>query len=316
MKSVLITGITGFVGTSLVEHFNKNATVSLLGSTRDIAKAEKSFHGKAVKFLSGLSATKFDQHKVDTIIHLAGIAHDLSGKYKPDDYMEVNFHQTVKLYNEFCRSDVKKFVFVSSIKAVVDHSEEVIDEKTTPAPISPYGKSKRKAEQYLLENQVAGKELFILQPCMIHGPGNKGNLNLLYNFIKKGIPYPLGAFENKRSFLSIDNFNFIIDKILKGRIVPDVYILGDSETASTNDLIELIGKQLGRKVVVLKLPVVIVRAIAEIGSVLNVAFNKSSLQKLTESMIVSNKKLLKNLNETLPVHAKAGLVKTIKSFNE
>lgn len=316
MKSVLITGITGFVGRSLVHYFMDNEQIRLLGYSRDEAKAIQSFTGQHIRFIPTLSAEEFDLNQVDTIIHLAGIAHDLSGKYSDQDYIDVNFHQTVKLYDEFSRSSTKRFVFVSSIKAVTDHSNNIIDENTSPNPTSPYGVSKRKAEQYLSDHPVNAKEVLILRPCMIHGPGNKGNLNLLYKFISKGLPYPLGSFENRRSFLSIDNFNFVIGKILGEQLTPGEYLLADSETISTNDLIRLIGREIGKKVTILRLPAGMVRSIAHVGSMFHAKFNRQSLQKLTENMMVSNRKLLLNLKHELPVTAEEGLVKTIRSFNE
>ena len=83
----------------------------------------------------------------------------------------------------------------------------ILTEDTIPNPKTHYGISKLQAENYILDQKLPeGKRVYILRPCMIHGPGNKGNLNLLYTLVKKGFPWPLGAFENQRSFLSIDNF--------------------------------------------------------------------------------------------------------------
>src|SRR5690606_37898463 len=82
-------------------------------------------------------------------------------------------------------------------------------------PISWYGHSKRTAEKWLLEQHLPpGKKLVILRPPMVHGPGDKGNLGLLYKLISKGIPYPLASFDNRRSFISIDNFSFFIEQII------------------------------------------------------------------------------------------------------
>jgi nucleoside-diphosphate-sugar epimerase len=94
--------------------------------------------------------------------------------------------------------------------------EGVLTEEVEPKPLTHYGKSKLMAEEYILSQPLSvGKSYYILRPCMIHGPGNKGNLNLLYQIVQKGIPYPLAAFENKRSFLSIENLCFIGAKTLK-----------------------------------------------------------------------------------------------------
>ena len=151
---------------------------------------------------------------------------------------------------------------------------------------------------------------------MIHGPGNKGNLNLLYKYVNSGLPYPLGAFENKRSFLSIDNFCFVIQRIVEGKLVSGVYNLADSQPISTNHLVALIGKSVYKKVWSIHFPRKLIFFLAKVGSFIHMPFNTIMLRKLIEDMEVSNKKLLLNLGEELPVSTEEGLIKTIKSFNE
>lgn len=82
------------------------------------------------------------------------------------------------------------FIFFSTAKAAADRVEGVLTEDVVPSPVGPYGESKIKAEEYILGNFPAGNDnrVYILRPCMIHGPGNKGNLNLLYSVVSKGIP--------------------------------------------------------------------------------------------------------------------------------
>src|SRR5690606_1547157 len=117
---------------------------------------------------------------------------------------------------QFLKRDAEVFIYMSSVKAAADTVDGILTEEKQPNPKTPYGQSKRKAEEYLLNATLPeGKRVYILRPCMIHGPGNKGNLNLLYKFVQKGIPYPLAAFENRRSFLSIDNLNFVILQLLQ-----------------------------------------------------------------------------------------------------
>ena len=78
---------------------------------------------------------------------------------------------------------------------------------------------------------------------MIHGPNNKGNLNLLYSFVKKNIPYPFGSFENKRSFVSIDNLCFVIKELIENKEIPSgVYNISDDQTLSTNELVRNDGR--------------------------------------------------------------------------
>ena len=316
MKRVLITGITGFLGKSLVGYFQNREDVLLYGHSRDAVKARDEFHENGITILPEVNSQNLKEHGIDVIIHLAGIAHDLTGKYREEDYRKVNLDNTKLLYDQFLASDVSTFVFVSSIKAVVGHSDQVIDEDYQPAPEGAYGKSKLLAEQYIRQNEQPGKLIYILRPCMVHGPGNKGNLNLLYKFVKKGIPYPLGAFDNRRSFLSVENFCVVVESIISGVLKQGTYHLADSESLSTNELVKLIGHCIGKKVVIFHIPKTLILAIAKLGSWLHLPFDKKNIEKLTENMVVANKKLLLNLGRNLPVSARQGLLKTIQSFDE
>ncbi len=313
MKRVLITGITGFVGTNLVQYLQSNKEIQIIGYSRDIDKAKFSLNN--VDFISEISAIILDRYLIDTVIHLAGIAHDLSGDFNKEDYQRVNYRWTSQIYDEFNKSQANSFVFVSSIKAVTDHSGNVIDEDYISNPTSDYGISKKNAEDFILNNQSANKNTFILRPCMIHGPGNKGNLNLLYKYVKASIPYALGAYKNERSFLSIENFCFTIEKILEGKLTAGIYLLADNDTISTNDLIHLIGQEINKKVIILRLPKFIIGKMAQFGTWVHAPFNLKTVAKLSENMAVSNQKLLLNLGQSLPESTIEGLKKTIKSFH-
>ena len=159
------------------------------------------------------------------------------------------------------------------------------------------------------------KKVYIMRPCMIHGPGNKGNLNLLYAVVSKGIPWPLGAFENRRSFTSIGN----LQEVIKGLLIKDapsgIYHMGDDEALSTNELIEVICSALGKKAHIWSIPRGLMNGIASIGDVLHLPLNTQRMQKLTENYVVSNSKIKAALGmKEMPVRAKDGLGETIKSF--
>ena len=152
---------------------------------------------------------------------------------------------------------------------------------------------------------------------MIHGPRNKGNLNLLYNVVKKGIPWPLAAYNNKRSFLSIDNLNYLIgQRLMNPTVVSGVYNFTDDEALSTNELVALIAEASDRKPRLWKINKKIINVLAKIGDKVNLPLNSDRLTKLTENYLVSNAKVKRALNiEKLPLSARQGLAKTIESFN-
>lgn len=296
--NVFITGASGFVGQNLVPFLKENgvevATVSL--------RNEKSM---------------VVSPKIETVIHLAGKAHDLKNVSKEEAYFEVNTALTKRVYESFCDSEADTFIYMSSVKAVADNPLGIVDEETSPTPITAYGKSKLAAEKYLLENQKAGTRLYILRPCMIHGPNNKGNLNLLYQLVKRGIPYPLGSFVNQRSYLSVDNLCFIINELIQNpEIASGVYTLADDEPLATNELIKLMAKSLNKKAIMLSPPVNLINLVARIGDILRLPLTTERLQKLTESYVVSNAKIKAAMGKDLPMSSKNGLLKTFNSFNK
>ena len=252
---------------------------------------------------------------IGAVIHLAGKAHDLKKVSAPEEYYQVNYELTKKLYDEFLESDAVKFIFVSSVKAAADSVEGTLTEQDIPDPKTDYGKSKLMAENYILSQPLPeGKSYFILRPCMIHGPGNKGNLNLLYQFVKKGVPYPLAAFENKRSFLSIANLCFVIKELLEREIPSGIYNLADDESLSTNELVTTIAGALGRKPRLWRIPSPAVKMLAKLGDKLKLPLNSERLQKLTENYVVSNRKITGALGRQLPYSSREGLRRTILSF--
>lgn len=295
-KSIVITGASGFVGINICNYLN---------STYNII--EKSVRYKINQV--------FDFNS-DAIIHLAGKAHDLKKTSNDAEYFEVNYELTKQLYNHFLKSRAKKFIYISSVKAAADIVDGVLDEEVIPNPITVYGKSKLKAEEYILQNLPKDKEVYILRPCMIHGPGNKGNLNLLYSIVAKGIPYPLGAYQNERSFLSVANLCFIIEQLLQKRIPSGVYNVADDGALSTSQIVSLVGDSLGNKAAILNTPKFIIKSIAKIGDVLPLPINSERLQKLTENYVVSNSKIKKALQVELPLTAIDGLFQTFQSFKK
>ncbi|MDL2227884.1 NAD-dependent epimerase/dehydratase family protein [Bacteroidales bacterium OttesenSCG-928-K03] len=312
MKTILITGIHGFVGTNLTKKLHQGNTIYGL----DIITPQK----------NGVCKTYTWEEldiipPVDVVIHLAGKAHDTKNKSEAQVYFDINTELTKKIFDWFLTSDAKKFIFFSTVKAAADIVEEdILTEDVVPKPKGPYGESKLAAESYInsqlstLNPQL--KTAHIFRPAMIHGPGNKGNLNLLYSVVKKGIPYPLGTFKNKRSFTSIDNLSFVIEQLLEKNDIPSgIYNIADDETLSTNELISLMATTLNKKERIWNWSPALIKAFAKLGTFIHLPLNTERLQKLTENYVVSNKKIKSVLNiEQMPISAKEGIIRTINSF--
>lgn len=300
MNRVVITGASGFVG--------QNLTVYL---------QEKNFE---VVSLS-LRRPDWDQQQLDgtAIIHLAGKAHDTANTSDVEAYFQINRDLTIDLFNIFLQSNVRDFFYFSSVKAVADSVEVVLDEHIVGNPQTAYGKSKLEAEEYMLKQVLpVGKRLFIIRPCMIHGPGNKGNLNLLYKVVEKGMPWPLASFHNDRSFLSIDNLSFLVEAMINNKTINSgIYNFADDEPLSTNDLVTLIANTLGKKEKLWNLPSPLIKSLVKIGDFLPLPLNSERLKKLTESYVVSNEKVKHTLGIIkLPFTAREGMQKTIESFRQ
>jgi nucleoside-diphosphate-sugar epimerase len=290
---IFITGYSGFVGTSFLKHFSDK------------------------KFINWKRGNDFIIDTVSVVLHVAGKADDVRNTLKLQEYYEVNTELTNKVYDAFLASGAKVFITLSSVKAVADQFDGELTENHSPNPVTDYGKSKLYAEQYIFSKEIpVGKRVYVLRPCMIHGPGNKGNLNLLYKLVSKNIPWPLGAFENKRSFCSIDNLMFIFKELIEREDIPSgIYNVADDDPLSTNELISLISQSQNRDTRIWNISKNFISAVAFLGDKLHLPLNTERLQKLTSSYVVSNAKIKAAIGKPLPVSSRDGLLKTFNSFN-
>jgi nucleoside-diphosphate-sugar epimerase len=296
-RKILVTGGTGFVGKNLINSLrSKYEVISANLRKNSISFYEDDYFG---------------------IIHLAGIAHDFSSKFDHDAYDKINFELTRDVYDHFSKRNVAFFLFVSSIKAVGDISINALDENTDASPSTNYGISKLKAENYIVNNSKnLNKSVYIFRPSMIHGEGNKGNLNSLYSLVQAKLPWPLGKFENKRSFCSINNFVFIINEFLENsrKIENGIYHVCDDDSISTNDLIRILGEVSNRKILFLPIPKSVILTLLKICGFLQLSFIPSNFYKLTSNFESSNLKLKKALGKDLPLTTEEGLKITFESF--
>jgi nucleoside-diphosphate-sugar epimerase len=319
MSKILISGYTGFIGTNLTGKLTGQEIYGV-----DIIQ------NKSVKaHFQWDSFQNFSEP--DCIIHLAGKAHDIKNTSSEIDYFNVNVGLTQKIFQFFLNSPAKKFIFFSSVKAVADSVPDAeLTEQFSANPTTAYGRSKLEAENYILNElekwqtneksqgkDYEWKKIYILRPCMIHGPGNKGNMNLLFKLQKSGLPWPLGAFENKRSFCSIDNLLFVIQSLIDRDVEPGIYQIADDEPLSTNELIRLIALFQNKRIKIWNLPVTLIRISARIGDLFHLPLNSDRLMKLTESYIVSNRKIKNALGiDRMPVTVTDGINRTLFSFRE
>lgn len=287
MAKVLITGYSGFIGSYILSNSPFHEFVKL-----DLRTSQP-----------------YVPNDVFSVIHLAGKAHDFSGKDNLDDYYKVNTEVTINLFDSFLESSASVFIYISSVKAVADCNVSQLKEIDLPIPQTHYGKSKLLAEQYILSKSIPnGKRIYILRPAMVYGPGNKGNIDLLFKFVKLGLPWPLGSYKNKRSFCYVGNLEFVINEIISDdNFCPGIYNIVDDGEVSTNELVHVLGDSINKKIIILNIPKPVVRFIARIGDLFKLPFNTDRLNKLTDNFTVNKDKLMRELNNKLPVNLIEGL---------
>lgn len=309
---ILITGAYGFVGTNLCRHLSGKGHVcdalDIPAARREGVPYARVYTWEDLETDGAAATSAPDLTSYDAVVHLAGKAHDLKKVASEQSYFDINVGLTERIVRKLIacgagKSDKKiNFIYFSSSKA---------DEKG-----NAYGRSKWAAERYLLG--LAAPDLLniaILRPAMIHGPGNKGNLNLLWKISRLGLPWPLAAFENKRSFTAIGNVCAAVE-VLCACGANGVYPIADDTMLSTNRLIELIAEVRGRKAKLWRLPKGLMRFAARVGDVCHLPLNTERLAKLTEDSFVDNSELKRILGwEKMPVEAEDGMRMTLELFD-
>ena len=220
MKSVLLTGASGFVGKRF--------------TSRNLDK-----HNIKSTSLQTTLVNDIDFTGIDTIVHLAGIAHRME-KTEDDLYFKVNFELTRDLANKAKKNGVKHFIFMSTIKVYGDDYNE-LTLQTTCTPNDAYGKSKLMAEQHLQSLISKDFMVSIVRPPLVYGPGVKGNMKKLIDLVGKRNFLPLGNINNKRSMVGLDNLIEFLNRIIE-KEVSGIFLVQDDKPTSTSELIKTIAK--------------------------------------------------------------------------
>ncbi|MBU1107588.1 MAG: NAD-dependent epimerase/dehydratase family protein [Candidatus Riflebacteria bacterium] len=238
-SKILMTGATGFAGSNLSTWF-------LDRGYHVVAPCRSQPVDERLEFykISRIDRYTFwaDYLKgVDAVVHLAGRAHQLHERSDSHYlYCETNVEGTVNLALQAASSGVRRFIFISSIKAMIsDASEIALSEKTLCSPLEPYGLSKLKAEIELRKiSAETGMQLVILRPPLIYGPGVKGNFASLQRLVQKLSILPLGGLTNRRSLLAVKNLASAVETALySDKAVGQTYLLSDGEEVSTSELV-------------------------------------------------------------------------------
>lgn len=316
-RRILVTGATGFVGGALVRRLVDRDSVTVIAP----ARGEAEFVHPRVQMPRITSidpATDWRVHlsNVECVVHCAARVHVMQESVANPlaAFREMNRDGTVNLARQAALAGVRRFVFLSSIKVngeftPPDHS---FAEQDSPAPQDPYGQSKFEAETALLRlSESSGMEVVIIRPPLIYGPGVKANFREMMRWLAKGIPLPLGAINNRRSMIGIENLvDLIVTCLAHPKAGNQLFLASDGMTLSTPRLLHVLSESMGRHAVLLPVPV---RCLQIIGTMTG---RREMINRLCSSLEVNSTKSQTVLDWTPPVDTEAGLRETARHFLE
>ena len=298
MKNILISGATGFIGERLVGAVDANIRV--------LSRKKQSNYETVVCDLKSEVIPNNALDGVNTVFHLAGFAHDLSDATKIQNiYQKVNVDATIRLAKLAVKSNVNRFIFVSSVKAGGGSNFGVcVSEKDQGDPEGIYGKTKREAELKLLKiGKESDMHVSIIRPSLVYGPDVKGNLKLMLSGVRNGWFPPLPETGNRRSMIHVDDLARAILLVAKDECANgEIFIATDGTPHSSREIYDAMCNIVGRSIPKWSLP----KALFNIASLISPRI-KYKINKLLGDECYSSAKL-----EALGFKAK----KTLKDMNE
>lgn len=290
---VLVTGANGFIGSHLLEKLARGGH-----SLRILARKSITNYETVVCDLENETIPESALDSVDTVFHLAGYAHDMVNTSKKEQiYRKLNVNATVNLIKIANRKGVKRFIYISSVKAGgAMLTNRCMSEDDQEIPKDIYGLTKREAEIKVLDlGRKFNMHVVIIRPTLVYGPGMKGNLSLMFNGIQGGWFPPLPKIKNKRSMICVEDLVEAILLVSKDtRANGGIYIATDDYEYSSREIYEIMCKVLSKSIPNWSVPLFVFSLIAKIGDVIGfIPFSSLSYQKLLGSECYSMKKLQK-----------------------
>ncbi|MEN5407413.1 NAD-dependent epimerase/dehydratase family protein [Aliarcobacter butzleri] len=230
---LLITGSNGFIGNYFINNYKSKYNIKTFSFLKD-------------------DINTLDCNTIDIVFHVSALVHQMGGA-SVNEYEKINVIQTIELAKKAKESGAKHFVFMSTVKVYGEESNSKYTENTVCNPEDDYGKSKLKAEQELQKLEDENFKISIIRTPIVYGYGVKANIKNLINLVNKVPVLPFGKIKNKRSMVYIGNLCHLVDEIIIQK-KSGIFLASDDEPLSTTRLIELIAKNLHKKVYLIKVP--------------------------------------------------------------
>ena len=319
---ILVTGATGFIGTHLLPRLlqDNHQIVAAVRNEASATKLSVDVPHVCIGEIDGNTNWNQALVDVDAVVHLAGRAHILQEVADAEaEFQRVNVVGTINLVQQALTAGVQHFIFISSIGAVATLSNRALSENTPPQPDTAYGKSKLAAETALRDlTQNASMNWTILRPTLVYGEGNPGNMASLIKLIKLKLPLPFKSINNRRSFLYVGNLvDAIAVCLTNSQAQNKLFLISDTQTLSTPQLIRQIAASLNSQVTLIPLPLSLLKLLGSWGDLgenligKSLPINSKTIAKLSGSLAVDNSYICHSLNWKPPYTVEQGFSKSL-----
>lgn len=311
-KSVLVTGATGFIGSHLLALLDRNQYRIKASTRKTLSANSPNITTIKINDINGTTDWQEALAGIDCVIHLAGRAHVLKDtSIDPEaEFYRINVLGTSNLVKQAIATNVKRFIFMSSVGAMANSSNVPLTESSPCSPESPYGRSKLKAEKTLKELcKNSPMSWTILRPPLVYGPGNPGNMVRLLKLVQSELPLPLGAVNNRRSFLYVGNLVDAIETCINHPNAENqTFLVTDGEDLSTPTLITKIAQSMNHKNLLFPVPLALIKAIGLLSG------KRDATARLTDSLSLDSRKINSILEWHPPISVDQGVRDTVEWF--
>ncbi len=310
MTIVAVTGANGFVGEALVSRL-----AFLCHEVRPCVRYGRALEIAGVRAIpvGHLSATTDWNHAlsgIEILVHTAARVHVMREKCRDplSEFRRVNVDATINLARQAAQAGAKRFVLISSIGINgAETFQQPFTDKDLVDPHSPYAVSKYEAELGLQALAAkTGMEVVIIRPPLVYGPRAPGNFGSLMRWIRRGVPLPLGAINNQRSLVALDNLvDLIVTCLTHPAAANQTFLVSDGEDVSTTELLRRMGQAMGRPARLIPVPASWLKLAAALVGKPDVA------QRLCGSLQVDIEKTRRLLGWTPPLSLDEGLRRAV-----